>query len=259
MTLINNTTRRLHELTRTRKIIKCGEWFKYEDEGDGGINRYIRDNENDILGWHNGMFTRLPLKSKRRRVALDLGGCYGMAAIPLSTFFDEVHSFEINPNMEPVLRANTERFENIKVHMMGASDADGVRYLHENPTSSGGSYVTHGDDTPPRNKIVGVGVTSIDSFDFQNVDFIKFDVEGHELEAINGAINTIRRYRPMLVVEMHPRSPTFSYVLMLLMLENYVLIEKCRGGDYVFLHRYSGDVESYWTTDLIGFPQWMPK
>ena len=46
-----------------------------------------------------------------------------------------------------------------------------------------------------------VETKTIDSYNFHNVDFIKMDVEGHELEALTGAENTIRKYMPSIYIE----------------------------------------------------------
>ena len=42
---------------------------------------------------------------------------------------------------------------------------------------------------------------TLDSFNFEDVDYIKIDVEGHELKVLKGAINTINKYSPLIVVE----------------------------------------------------------
>jgi len=42
---------------------------------------------------------------------------------------------------------------------------------------------------------------TLDSFVFEDVDYIKIDVEGHELKVLQGATNTIKTYNPLIVVE----------------------------------------------------------
>lgn len=42
---------------------------------------------------------------------------------------------------------------------------------------------------------------TIDSFGFEKVDFIKIDTEGCELLVIKGAINTIQKFRPVIIAE----------------------------------------------------------
>lgn len=43
---------------------------------------------------------------------------------------------------------------------------------------------------------------SVASFDRLNI--VKIDVEGSELEVIKGAVNTIRRFKPRMIIEIHP-------------------------------------------------------
>ncbi len=40
----------------------------------------------------------------------------------------------------------------------------------------------------------------------RNVSILQLDVEGHELEALTGALNTIRRSKPLLILEVLPDS-----------------------------------------------------
>jgi len=46
-----------------------------------------------------------------------------------------------------------------------------------------------------------VDVTSIDAMTLPRLDFFKLDVEGYEIPALTGAINTIRQHRPWIWVE----------------------------------------------------------
>ena len=46
----------------------------------------------------------------------------------------------------------------------------------------------------------------MDSIRFENkIGFIKIDVEGHELEVIQGALNTIKENQPVLLIEIEER------------------------------------------------------
>ena len=46
-----------------------------------------------------------------------------------------------------------------------------------------------------------VDVTSIDAMDLPGLDFFKLDVEGYEVPALTGAIETIKKYQPWIWVE----------------------------------------------------------
>ena len=46
-----------------------------------------------------------------------------------------------------------------------------------------------------------VDVTSVDAMELPRLDFFKLDVEGYEVPALAGALNTIQKYRPWIWVE----------------------------------------------------------
>lgn len=50
----------------------------------------------------------------------------------------------------------------------------------------------HGDTVP---------MSTIDQMGFQQLDFMKIDIEGMECEALTGAADTIRRHRPIIYLE----------------------------------------------------------
>ena len=60
-------------------------------------------------------------------------------------------------------------------------------------------------DNPVEGVREKVLIQTLDSFAFQNVGFIKIDVEGHELSVLRGAIATIERERPNFLIEIEER------------------------------------------------------
>ena len=55
-------------------------------------------------------------------------------------------------------------------------------------------------------KTIDIDVVTVDSLSLDNVSFIKFDVEGSEADAIEGAKETIRRDRPAMKIACYHRS-----------------------------------------------------
>ena len=45
----------------------------------------------------------------------------------------------------------------------------------------------------------------LDEYNFSDVNFIKIDVEGHEHEVIEGARETIKKFKPTMVIEMEEK------------------------------------------------------
>jgi FkbM family methyltransferase len=78
------------------------------------------------------------------------------------------------------------------------------------PTSFGSLELTQRSDCEPigqpvdysESSLVQVPTLSLDSLGLDRIDLIKIDVEGMEPDALEGACKTIKRDRPILVVEM---------------------------------------------------------
>jgi FkbM family methyltransferase len=68
---------------------------------------------------------------------------------------------------------------------------------------------------------------SVQRLDDQNIDplFMKLDVQGHELRVVNGGLETIKRYQPILMVEGLHHQPELSQLLSSLGYEEYVFDE----------------------------------
>ena len=79
-------------------------------------------------------------------------------------------------------------------------------------------------------------VAPLDSFDFGAVDIIKIDVEGAEASVLEGARQTLSRYRPVLLIEILPETgPVTDETLKAL---NYQRIAALTERDFVY--RYNG-------------------
>ena len=59
--------------------------------------------------------------------------------------------------------------------------------------------------TYPDHRAIEVPMATLDSSYEGEVGFIKIDVEGHEQAVLDGAVQTIRRCRPRLLVEIDER------------------------------------------------------
>jgi FkbM family methyltransferase len=64
---------------------------------------------------------------------------------------------------------------------------------------SGGGSITTGKI--PQEKWYDEQLYTIDEFNFSDIDYIKIDVDGYELNVLQGAVNTIKKYNPLLIVE----------------------------------------------------------
>lgn len=128
---------------------------------------------------------------KNFRVAVDVGAHVGFWSMHLVRVFASVCAFEPVKEHADCFRANVQT-ANYDLYECALGSAEGRVKLQTPAGSSGGTH------------IVGEGNTTmvtLDSFELQNVDFIKIDCEGWELEVLKGARQTLRRCKPCVIVE----------------------------------------------------------
>jgi len=127
------------------------------------------------------------------RTAVDIGAHIGLWSYNLEPLFGAVVAFE------PVA-AHRECFElnvssHVELHPVALGQKAGLVSIRSNPTSSGDSRVDGAGD---------IEMHRLDDYDLHNVDFIKVDLEGYEYFALRGAEETIKRWRPCIIVEQKP-------------------------------------------------------
>jgi hypothetical protein len=86
-----------------------------------------------------------------------------------------------------------------------------------------------------------IKVVTLDSKGLTNISMIKIDVEGMELQVLEGAMETIQRERPVLFMEIwkRRRKQTFSNPIFKKILEELhykpINIGGYEGHDYIFI------------------------
>jgi FkbM family methyltransferase len=138
------------------------------------------------------------------RTAIDVGANWGCYTYYLSKFCRRVEAFEPIPSCAESISAF--RGPNIRVHAVALSSVSGWRELHI-PSHRGvpaSGHATFNELVGPAEAIV-VPVRTLDEYQFTDVSLLKVDVEGHELEVLQGASRTIDRERPVILVEVEQR------------------------------------------------------
>jgi len=183
------------------------------------------------------------------RIALDVGANIGLFSHALSRLCPRVEAFEPQPGCLESLRAFAGTTGGrVVVHPTAVSDQDGVLTLHipeADGTNSGLATfraTVAGQSGPVR--ALDVPVRRLDGFNFKNVGFIKVDVEGHEIEVLRGAEETLRRERPVLMIEIEQRHLEFpiAEIFQWLRALGYVGFF-LRGGAKVPLDQFSVDAD----------------
>ena len=141
---------------------------------------------------------------QKRDVAIDVGGHIGLFSYRLSKLFRKVYAFEINDELLDDLRAYNPGNIEIVATGLSSSERETTLYIpvENNLLLTGWASLAPGNYPQAETHVTkSVRVRPLDSYSLRDVSFIKIDVEGHEVDALRGAINTISSNRPVVLVE----------------------------------------------------------
>ena len=133
----------------------------------------------------------------RGGTAVDVGAWYGPWSARLAKLADRLVIIEPNPALGGLLRS---RFPEARVIEAAASDDEGTVRLWLPEGGRGAEGLASVEYA--RKSSTTVRRVTIDSLDLADVRFIKMDIEGHEMAALHGAEETIKRYSPMILLEL---------------------------------------------------------
>ena len=154
-------------------------------------------------------------------IAIDVGANKGGYLWSLSRAVPQgrVFAFEPQPLFYTYLKKVCPQafLRNVQVEPFGLSDRAGVLMLAipgSDPTSPAASFEEAVKTREPHQSYE-VQVTTLDSY-FEkisgHVGAIKIDVEGHELAVLKGAVNLLRKHKPVIVCESENRHITHGHV-----------------------------------------------
>ena len=136
----------------------------------------------------------------RGSAAVDVGAWWGPWTYWLSRRAASVWAFEPNPEMAMFLQSVVS--PNVHVESVALSDRSGVGTLFAPEDVGRDALATL--STTHRERVarsIEVPLRMLDEYGLERVQFMKIDVEGHELEVLEGAEETIARCAPTLLVE----------------------------------------------------------
>lgn len=143
---------------------------------------------------------------KPNTTVLDIGSNFGQMAVLMSKLVGEkdiTHAFEADEFIFNILEKNTkENSKNIITHF-GAVHNKSNEILHfpEQDFKRFNAYGSYGIDYKNNNSRP-VNTLTVDELTFElPISFIKVDIQGGDLFAMKGAINTINKYKPAIIFE----------------------------------------------------------
>ena len=163
---------------------------------------YLPDIDNDPTwceGYENNQFFQAMKYVPNRHTALDVGAHVGIWTIRLAQLFTDVIAFEPVPDHVECWYANTKTFTNVELNELALSNKSEVVKMKQ-ARHSGTSSLEYNPSQLRTSKEIEVPTRTLDSFNLI-CDFMKVDVEGHELSFLKGAVETIERCSPIIFIE----------------------------------------------------------
>jgi len=172
---------------------------------------------------------------KKNNVMIQAGGNCGLLLSTFVDHFDFIYTFEPDPVNFYCLTQNisSDKVSKIQACLGESNGTTKVQQLvrPDRPHDTGGVHIC-GDGYLP--------LLSIDSLNLPECDLIQLDVEGYELNALLGAIETIKKYKPVLCVEFYEKwlnryDSTSGDILNLIYNLGYKLVDEY-GVDKIFVY-----------------------
>lgn len=128
--------------------------------------------------------------------AIDGGAHVGSWAPRLAAAFPRVICIEPCPENFALLQTNTAGLRGVELRQAALGAAAGEAHLQRvpEPGANSGQWAIADAGEP-------VGVETVDGLGLADLSLLKMDLEGYELPALQGAIETLRRCRPVVVIE----------------------------------------------------------
>jgi FkbM family methyltransferase len=143
-------------------------------------------------------------------IFLDIGANIGWYTTLIAKTFPNsaCHSFEPHPLIYSALSENVKvnNLNNVSINNIGLSDSPGTATLNQF------AGLGHGHSSIEKvekkvNNTFDIELTTLDSYikenDIKNIDLIKIDVEGAELDVLRGSTSMMTKNQPVWVIEMN--------------------------------------------------------
>jgi FkbM family methyltransferase len=136
---------------------------------------------------------------KSKDIVIDVGGFIGDTALIFAKNGAKVIAFEPQEDAYFCMEYNTKDYPNIVAENSAVGNGDSVSTNQDPLNGNPGTRTV---------KVDSEGIPSIRLDDYfatyKSIDLIKIDCEGYEPPVIMGAINIIKKHKPVIICEVYP-------------------------------------------------------
>lgn len=149
---------------------------------------------------------------------LDIGSNIGLFSLAICNNYKykKITLFEPCKKYYEKSKIILKKYNNIEFNNNGIGNSNNKLILYKHPTHIGFNTFLKKDPNQKDSYFDEIAlkeecqIMKIDDLSFDNIDFIKIDVEGFEFEVLEGGLNTIKKFKPYLFIEVgwgknHPK------------------------------------------------------
>ena len=158
---------------------------------------------------------------------IDVGANLGQYLYKADGMIDRKNIFAFEPH--PALNKRLSKlFPGINLSQDALSDTEGntqfkIPYFNNREIHTRGTLKTEHVEVDETNSVlIDVHISTLDQFSEANkiekISLVKIDVEGAEFDVIKGAVEMIKRYHPVFIIEIeqrHHKSPILDFIISL--------------------------------------------
>lgn len=159
---------------------------------------------------YNEEFVNLQIDSiePREGIALDIGANHGMHTRKIAERFKKVYAFEPHPDNIKILEQHLQPFAHVEIVPVAITATPGMVKLYNCPNPGGHTISEAVTDHKiwghRRDSFHEVTGMTIDEFcKGKKITFMKVDIEGAENTAFEGAIETLKKNKLDIIIEVH--------------------------------------------------------
>jgi FkbM family methyltransferase len=169
------------------------DWIQGQIVRNGGYEKIFITKVYEILP-ENGIF-------------FDIGSNIGIYSLNLCRKAKEVYAFEATKTTYQLLQEtiNENCIQNIHLYLTAIHniDKEEVKIYADNNLNIGGNSMYSGNCVANTVQTITID-TFVKENDISRIDFIKMDIEGNELNALQGTKKSIKKFRPIIMCEINP-------------------------------------------------------
>lgn len=164
-------------------------------------------------------------KIEKNDLIIDCGANVGNLYLSINRFIKTFNyiAFEPDPKVFKCLELNLDKFNNVELYRVGLSTENKNKKFYVNDETGDSSLEEFNTKVS-----IEINTKNLDSFKYEKVKLLKIDAEGHELEVLLGAKNTLSNIE-YLTVDMgaekgNDNKNTVSSVTNFLIRQNFELV-----------------------------------